>query len=1502
MKNVYRWHLSVFLLLAAVFARPSAYAQPITTTPDAGGGASSATGDAGVSVLSSGASDGDASVAPRTTAPSSNVSAFITEDAGQSVPARPNPTTAQLDALRQLEAEVNGFLERGQGFRASVNGLLARHHERQLQRLRQGFDRQISAERAAEAQARRHAIEVFERFLEIYPEDPDRTPDVMFRLAELYFDESAYAKLDADERMDQLINERRNQGLPADDLQPAPVDYRCSILLYRHIMTRFQSFRLNDATHYLMGWVLKEMGHEDEAISSYKGLVCPSRFRYERERAFDLMAPLQPTDQPVACGHLFEVLRPRGPELITPLASMADAGADASADAGELDQNAVAALAQINEGSPLPIPRDYADCDPMRGANGQPSRYAGETWYYIGDYHFDNARADEGNALAIAAYQAAMRASERRRVAATTQTQNAGIQGAGVNLTGEQQSAAARAQFDAQTEYGQFWPKALYKIGWAYFRMQHGYPQALRNFSYLLDYYDYVGAEAAAGGNRTDTIKWIGVIFSESDWQLAANDDAIRCQQVVETAAHPPTDATRPFDCAGVMRIVSPSDPERVLATQNAANQRPASVPGRTAYIPQDRPWTPEAYLELANDYFQQTKYYEAITLYRLFLALYPLHFQAPRVAEGIALAYERQRQFDQAISARGRLAGYTEGSEWWAVNANHPDAQRYAEQIARNSLHDTAIQHHQSAGRLRQQALDQLGRARSLQGQAQAEAQARAVELFRQADTEYAAAVQAYTQFIRNYPNDEAAYEFRYNRGDALFWAKRYQESAAAYAEVRESNENDQYLAPSAYMVVKSQEMYIRTLAQSRQMDPCLAIRAGIRREELLDESGNPMLNEDQATACSSPPTNGTGPNAAPIELNIPEPVQTLMQARVAYSTNRALASQDNAAALRDVVQIDSAHPENNPPYRPKFAYLNARTFMRYGHLREAEELYRRILDLYCDDAAVAGAAYGDLRNMLIIQGNQEAVETLASAQQQRTCQGVQSDTVVGDITNGVFRRAMETYRSAERAPADQSGPLYERAAAQMQDAVNRNRNHPQAALAMFYTALAYERTGRFDTATQTYIRITENYNSTRNAAGTELSGDDLAQRVNILEQSNFRAGVNLERIFDYDNAIRYYNTVATDARFNSATDHAAHVRDALASIALITSNLGRWQQARQAWQNFLPHTQPGRERAEAEFRIAEIPYKANDWSNAVRSLQDYLRQATPTADNAQFRVQAQYDIALAWRNQQNETNYRRALREVATVFRSSGQQPGSVAAAWAAEALFRDLDDQVVAFQRNQFQRGDATSLRQQIDRFKEQLRAIDTAARDIITLRGGEYSIGALTRQGEAHEYLATQESRLGELIQLSREEQQQFQRAEAAIANLERLATRVERQNPDLAQQTRDRAQALRDQLQQQQDERRQRVQAAFDQESAAERQLAIINYATAIHTARTQNIPTPFAARALERLRLEENQPLMDQALQNQRAFEYRPGMFNAEAPGATLTQATPVATPGLASE
>jgi tetratricopeptide (TPR) repeat protein len=1557
MKISSRWLLGIPLVVAALGAsRVSAQTRPTDTAADAGPAASA---DAAPSALitSGASSSGVADAAVTAMGVADNSNGGLGNEPQVQIRARPAPTPEQLNALRVLEDEINGFTSRGDSYRQSVNGLLRREHENQLTRLRRGYERQITAEQQAEALARRNAISIFERFIESYPTDADHTPDVMFRLAELYYDEAKYAKLEADERFDRARAEREAANMPTDDMAtPPPADYRCSILLYRHVAQRFTNFRLRDTTHYLLGWVLKEMGKEDESIGAYRSMVCPARFRYQPQ--MDLAAPIVPgQDTPLSCQHLADVLRPYAPELTTPYVapsaatSDGDGGAEAGASStGASDINSsLTAAGQSTETEPMPIPTDYAECQPLNGANGRPSRYTAETWYFIGDYHFDNPPTDPdlGNAFAIAAYQASMRFSETPRLPSAnanpvSETPAAGIAGAGTGGGDPNEVSAAnspgRAQFNANTQYGIFWSKSLYKIGWGFFRMQNGYPKALEAFSRLLDYYDYVGAEAAAQGNRSDTIKWIGVIFSESTWNLAASNEQFECQQLVETLARPPADATRPFDCAGIIRITSPFNATQLASTQPTATQRVTGtpVPGRPSHIPQDRPWTPEAYLELANDYFQQTKYYEAIALYRLFLRMNPLHFMAPRVAENIAISYERQRQFDAAIGARGALANYLEGGDWYRANNSHPDAQRHAEIVARNSLHDTAIEHHRRASRARTRSVSfnncALGQAGGDICQAarnpreRGERQASAFAELQRANQEYQLAVEAYTNFIRNYPNDDAAYEFKYNRADALFWSGNYAEASRAYGEVRESNENDQYLAASAYMAIKSLEAAIRADVSAGRMDACLAVRAGIEIGQLRNAQGQPYLDAAGEQRCKELPTQpgaaqpaqpqagqqaqAAQPAANVLEINIPESVRSLMEARISY-VRRVPRGQDSPRGLAEVFSSDG-NPLNDPPFRSKFAYLNARTNLRYGHARDAEEGYRYILRTFCSDQLVAGAAFADLFNMMLVQNRQEDRDALAMEQSRGSCRGVDQSLIVTTLTDRTFRLALDRFHSAERASGEEALRLYESAANEMLQAINSNRGHRDAPLALYYTALAYERTNRFDTATQTYIRITQDFNNL-NVNGSnpprELEGGDRQQRVDILEQAHFRAGVNLDRTFDYEGAVRYFDAVVRDNRFASATGHGDHVHDALASIALIRTNTGDWTRAREAWRAFLPVAEAGRERATAEYRYAEMPWRARDWQGAVRAFQEYRRVTPMSSDTAEFHVQAQYNIAQALRNAGDQTGAQRELRRVAEVFRQSRQQPGSRAAAYAAEALYADLDTRVRQFMTRALTQGTGTELARQVRTIKTELDAIDTQAAEIIDLQGGEYTIGALVRRGEAHEYLATQEVRIATLLRLSTAQQRQLTQAEASATRLDRLADQLGGRNEALETRLRNQAQEVRDRVQQMRDQMTTAVQQQYDQEAEAERKLAIQDYAIAIHLARRNNIPTQFAATALEHIRLEENRPLIEASVRGispqlaQRVgFSYTATMFSTEAPGATLTQQQPVATPGLAGE
>lgn len=150
-------------------------------------------------------------------------------------------------------------------------------------------------------------------------------------------------------------------------------------------------------------------------------------------------------------------------------------------------------------------------------------------------------------------------------------------------------------------------------------------------------------------------------------------------------------------------------------------------------------------------------------------------------------------------------------------------------------------------------------------------------------------------------------------------------------------------------------------------------------------------------------------------------------------------------------------------------------------------------------------------------------------------------------------FRHRVNLFNAAAQAPADRAPELYERAAAELECAIETNPSHPMAALAHYYVALSLEWSGRPRSAMERYLRIIRDYDSIHGVAGSLLDGEELSQRLAILEASTFRAAISAGRTFEFDTALRLYREVIRNARFAPVADHAEHVRDAAASIALL-------------------------------------------------------------------------------------------------------------------------------------------------------------------------------------------------------------------------------------------------------------------------------------------------------------------------------------------------------------
>ena len=337
---------------------------------------------------------------------------------------RPRPTEAQLAALAEMEAEVDRLAGSAETYVGAVTSLLRREHHRQRRTRTQFFTAQISTEERALDDARLRAIQEFERFIRRYPNDPVYTPDAMFRLGELYYERSSMEF----QRAADAAEAAAAAGTEAPAASDVP-DFSPTVDLYTRLIREFPNYARLDGVYYVLGYCLNEMGQEANARAAWLALVCHNRFTYP----------------------------PEPPPVADP-AAVPDIGA---------------------EDPPFVDP--YTECTPVTAE----TRFVSETWFRIGENHFDDYGAPNAVDLAISAYS---------RILVNPEDRNYSL--------------------------------ALYKIAWAYYRASR-YPEAIRHFGLVVQWSDEERARTGRAGSdlRPEAIQYLAVAFEYDDWNENMNPD-----------------------------------------------------------------------------------------------------------------------------------------------------------------------------------------------------------------------------------------------------------------------------------------------------------------------------------------------------------------------------------------------------------------------------------------------------------------------------------------------------------------------------------------------------------------------------------------------------------------------------------------------------------------------------------------------------------------------------------------------------------------------------------------------------------------------------------------------------------------------------------------------------------------------------------------------------------------------------------------------------------------
>jgi len=175
----------------------------------------------------------------------------------------------QLDDLQQM---LRAYEDESREFKHDVQLLVEKKYEEKRSDLAASYEKVIRDLEVGERKDRLDAIAQFEEFLQRYPDEPRYTPDVMFRLAELYYERSADDQAVAMRAYEDQLKRMDPASSAAPPPEPA-VDFRPSIALYRQLLERFPKFKFNDATTYLLGYCLEKQNDFEGAQQAYHDVI-----------------------------------------------------------------------------------------------------------------------------------------------------------------------------------------------------------------------------------------------------------------------------------------------------------------------------------------------------------------------------------------------------------------------------------------------------------------------------------------------------------------------------------------------------------------------------------------------------------------------------------------------------------------------------------------------------------------------------------------------------------------------------------------------------------------------------------------------------------------------------------------------------------------------------------------------------------------------------------------------------------------------------------------------------------------------------------------------------------------------------------------------------------------------------------------------------------------------------------------------------------------------------
>jgi cellulose synthase operon protein C len=206
------------------------------------------------------------------TAPRAPVLPSQNKDVSASQATPPKDLTPEDREILELLSIVGDYETQAKEYKKEVQYIIERKYNEQQEAVSHSYDRVLGDLEKQKDQERLAAIEIFEKFLAKYPEDPNYTPGALWRLAELHFEKSELEFNQEQDKFQQELSEFNKGQRKTEPVEPAP-HYERIIALLQRLIQGFPEFKLNDGAYYLLGYCLKEQGEDNEAQDVWVALV-----------------------------------------------------------------------------------------------------------------------------------------------------------------------------------------------------------------------------------------------------------------------------------------------------------------------------------------------------------------------------------------------------------------------------------------------------------------------------------------------------------------------------------------------------------------------------------------------------------------------------------------------------------------------------------------------------------------------------------------------------------------------------------------------------------------------------------------------------------------------------------------------------------------------------------------------------------------------------------------------------------------------------------------------------------------------------------------------------------------------------------------------------------------------------------------------------------------------------------------------------------------------------